>query len=225
VRNDLVLRGGVVTAHYVAPHPRLIDDIDLLTLYPFSEERVRHDVAALLAAEVADDHTIEMVNSEIIWGDTEFPGLRLSAEVDGEPAQIDVGSGDPLVGGPTEILLGPLQVQACRAETLVAWKLHGLYERGPGRWRPKDLHDIDLLSRHANLDQALVARSIPVAFESRGDEMALMERLVTGVFGQSDWSLRKWARFREDSGPEMAPGELNDTVARVSEFLRSLPAI
>lgn len=60
--------------------------------------------------------------------------------------QIDLAVGDPMCVPPRRIAVaGVGDVLACAPETLFGWKLHGLCEFGPGRWRAKDLFDLDLL--------------------------------------------------------------------------------
>jgi hypothetical protein len=107
---------------------------------------------------------------------------------------------------------------ACRPETLLGWKVHGLYDRGPGRWRPKDLFDVWLLARYAPLDPEVLPLALATAFESRGTPLALTRRLIEGTFGASPWSRRKWAAFRRDRGGDV-PEDPAEIVASVAETL------
>ena len=222
-RATLVARGGLVTACYCAPHPRPAEDVDFLAELAFDPDDLERRIRGLLAVPAGDGIGFGPASFEVIWAETEFPGLRATVAVDGaagEPLQIDIGVGDPMIGGPVELELLPgVSARACRAETMVAWKTHGLFERGPGKWRPKDLHDIDLLIRSTELLPELLRPSLRVAFESRGDDLALAERLARGRFGLSRWSRHKWRRFCETRPPGIDPGELADAVARVSAFL------
>jgi hypothetical protein len=185
------------------------------------------------------------MRSEVIWAETAFPGVRAWVQVDtdggersgaGDPTsggaghsrelRIDVGFGDPMDPPPDWIdypagAAGPARVLACRPETLLAWKTHGLFERGKGRWRPKDLFDIYLLAKYAPLDRSLLPRAIRLAFESRGDSIALASKLVAGDFGKSPWSLEKWARFRA-SRPGGVPENVAEVVGFVADTLRPL---
>lgn len=220
-RESFVVRGGVVTAALVAPRPRRIEDLDLLAQVDrFDGVALFGAIAEVLATALDDGVAIGAPTSEVIWAETAFPGLRVRADVEGTPLQVDIGVGDPMHGGPVERALAPgATVWTCRAETMLGWKLHGMFERGPGRWRPKDLHDLDLLLA-LDLDRDLVVPSITLAFTSRGDSVALAERLIAGELGQSDWSRRKWQRYREAGYEGSDPGELPEVVARVSAALR-----
>ncbi len=220
-RDRYVLRGGLVTAALVAPRPRPVDDVDLLArVDAFDGNALVADLRAILATDVGDGVAIGDPSTEVIWEETAFPGIRARVVVGDAPLQIDIGFGDPLCGGPVErAVVDGAPVLACRAETMLGWKLHGMFERGDGRWRAKDLHDLDLLLGIA-LDEPLVRPSIELAFSSRGDELSLVTRLLTGPFGESRSSRRKWRLFREARAGVVDVGELPDVVARVGARLR-----
>lgn len=98
--------------------------------------------------------------------------------------EIDTGFGDPLdpLADWSDYPLDegpPARVLACRPETLFGWKVHGLFERGPGRFRPKDLFDVYLLAAYAPLDSALLPRALRLAFDARGDSLVLTSRRVS----------------------------------------------
>ncbi|MBK6692970.1 MAG: nucleotidyl transferase AbiEii/AbiGii toxin family protein [Myxococcales bacterium] len=158
LRERWILRGGLVTCHHCPSRPAP-EDIDLVGLGRFDEAEARREMRALALAPASSDESVSFHSpvSEIIWGDTPFPGLRTTVEtkVEARPGpriQIDLGFGDPLEPGPEPLVVGGASLLAVRAETMVAWKLHGLVEHGRGRWRAKDLADALLLFREASLD-------------------------------------------------------------------------
>lgn len=222
-RELFVVRGGIVTAHYVSPHPRPSADLDLLAELPFEPDDLGRRLAEVVALALDDGATLVHEREEIIWAETEFPGLRSfwRHHPTEPPLQVDIGWGDPLVDGPLAVELLPgLSLRCCRPETMFAWKVHGLFEHGPGHWRAKDLHDLDLLSRFASLDQDRVTRALVVAFESRGDSLALIDRLLDDELGHSRGSRRKWRRFVRDAPAEVEIDELAQVLARLRSRLR-----
>lgn len=222
-RDVFVLRGGLVTARYCAPHPRAVADVDFLAELPFDRDDLEQRLAAVLDARVDDGLTYDAPRTEVIWEETEFPGLRVQLQVAGEGLQIDIGCGDPMHGGPIDVeIVEGATVRVCRPETMLAWKVHGLFERSGGRWRAKDLHDIDLLIRFADLDDQLIAPSIELAFASRGDELSLARRLLSGEMGGSRSSRRTWRTFRNSLPDGVEPGDLPEVIDRVSTFLRGI---
>jgi Nucleotidyl transferase AbiEii toxin, Type IV TA system len=227
---ELVLRGGMMMRLWAGPVPRPVEDIDFLALFPFDNAATAARLEAVCRIEADDGLRFGALRSEVIWAETAFPGVRAFVEVTLQRAEapfelrIDTGFGDPMdppsawMDHPLEVA-PPARVLACRPETLFAWKVHGLFERGKGRFRPKDLFDVYVLAKHAPLDPALIPRALRLAFDSRGDSLDLTSRLLSGEFGKSPWSLEKWARFR-NSLPEGRPEQLAEVVDSVAAVLR-----
>ncbi len=194
------LRGSVVTAA-LCPGARTPVDVDHL-----ASESATLDLAHLetLARTVAagpdpagssDDLVVE--SAEVIWANTPTPGLRLRVRSNTDELQIDLGVGDPMVVPPRPLLLpdvGP--VRACAPETLFGWKLHGLCEHGRGRWRVKDLVDLDLLSRHASLEPTALRAAVDLAFSSRDLSLdALDDFRRRDTWGCSPGRTRRWRTY------------------------------
>jgi hypothetical protein len=231
---EWILRGGLMMRLWSGPVPRPVEDLDFLAGFPFDHGQTVERLVQVLGIDAGDGLHFGRMHSEVIWAETDFPGVRvlvetaLSGSEELFELRIDTGFGDPmdppaywmdypLEAGP------PLRVLACRPETLFAWKVHGLFERGKGRFRPKDLFDAWLLSRHAPIEPELLPGALRLAFETRGDSLDLMDRLVSGEFGKSPWSLEKWARYRA-SQPEGRPEQLAEVVAAVSQVLEPVVA-
>lgn len=228
----LVLRGGLMMRLWSGPVPRPVEDLDFLARFPFDAADTVRRLESVLRLDAGDGFSFGALRSEVIWAETKFPGVRVFVEtrlpgVEGTfELRIDTGFGDPMEPGPawTEYDVGEggaARVLACRPETLLAWKLHGLFERGKGRFRPKDLFDVYLLTRHAPLETARVPGAMKLAFESRGDSLELMDRLLAGEFGRSPWSNEKWARYRA-SQPEGRPEALSEVVVAVAAALQPI---
>ena len=156
--------------------------------------------------------------------ETAFPGVRAEAEArEGTEAlriQVEIAlRGGPRRRGPRPSRWTTAPGSACRAETLFGWKVHGLYDRGPGQWRPKDLFDLWLLARHAPLDPEVLPRAVRSAFESRDTPLSVTAPPLAGRFATSPWSRRKWASFRRDRGGDV-PEDHTEIVADVAATLR-----
>ena len=221
----LLLRGGVLLGHWCPTRP--VADIDFLSLAGFDVEATRAELAALLAREVGDGVRFGALTAEAIWAETRFPGVRLqaAAEVAGvgaQAVQIDVGFGDPVLA-PVWLQLGDARVLTCPPESLLAWKIHGLFERGPGRWRPKDLHDACLLLRHAPIDHGRLGPALLTAFTHRGDPVALLGRRIRGEIGHSPWSAQKWQRYVDTwPGGAAEVGTRRDLMSELGAALAAL---
>ena len=222
----LLLGGGVLLAHWCPRRP--VADVDFLSLAGFDVEATRAQLAGLLARDAGDGVRFGALAAEAIWAETRFPGVRLQAVVEAEGAaaqqvQIDVGFGDPVVTAPVWMQLGDARVLTCPAESLLAWKVHGLFERGLGRWRPKDLHDACLLLRHAPIAGDVLAQALTTAFTHRGDPVALIGRLIRGEIGHSPWSAQKWQRYVDTwPGGAAEVGALRDLMSELGAALAAL---
>lgn len=102
---------------------------------------------------------------------------------------------------------------ACAGETLFGWKLHGLCEYGPGRWRAKDLYDLDVLWRQGGLELAASRAAVALAFSSRGLALSALDDFRRRPdWGSSRGSVRKWRALR---AAHAAADDLAPTIARV----------
>jgi hypothetical protein len=225
-RASFVLRGGVLTRAWVAPVPRAARDVDYVGVFDYDVADATARLARALATPVADDVALDLtaLRGVPIWAGSPFPGVRatLPAGLD-EPAfelSIDVGFRDPLVPPPVDLELagttGPVAVRAVRPETQLAWKLHGLAEMRAD-WRPKDLHDAQLVVAHCALDDDALARAIAAAFSSRGYPRAA----ATSLLADPRWAT-KTARTRWDREPPLADA-IAALRARLDPVLATLP--
>ncbi len=225
---DLVLRGGMLTRLWVTPEKRVAVDVDFLGLYEFDIEVTRQIFLEILPInDFADSVTFYINSLQIkgIWLETEFPGLRINIDVAlGEyqrNIQIDIGFDDPLVLPPEWVnyptFLGdPVNLQAVRPETMVAWKIHGLVELGPRRWRPKDLYDL-LLYTEIPLDDAQLSSSIAVAFSSRNTPLQdVLEMLVAPDSWNNSKNRSQWRWYQRKAPTQVIPEDFLSVVTAVT---------
>jgi hypothetical protein len=205
--DGFVLRGGLLTRAWIAPRRRPTRDLDFLGDFPFGVAETAARFAPVLTDALDDGIAIDAGSFDArgIWLETAFPGVRLSLRLGlGAPDQeltLDIGFGDPLVPAAEWIDYPPLlpdrpaRVRACRPETQVAWKLHGLAEMGPS-WRPKDLADLWLISGCVALNAAELPPAIEAAFISRGFSVAQ----AAAVLDLPHWGTKtarvRWAPHR-----------------------------
>lgn len=228
-----VLRGSLYTRMLVGANARQAVDVDFLSLGRADLEETALRVGAALANDARDGVTFAFgsLRARTIWAETASPGHRLfvRASVDGveSDVQIDVGFGDPLV--PAGVVfaykspLGIVRIPACRPETLVAWKLHGLVELGRRRHRPKDLYDLALLVKHVRLDQPALIEAVLAAFWSHAMPVSRVVTALEDPFWlETGRAARVWAEFRA-SAPQHATAHPLACFATVAETL--LPAL
>jgi len=191
-RDSFVLRGGLLMDTWI-PVGRAVNDLDLLGLG--SLEEADEAVRALCSAK--GEERFEVVNVEKTWEETVAPGLRY--QIGPETFQLDIATGDPLAIAPTRLTIGTATVLCCAPEIMYGWKIHGLFERGEGRWKARDLYDLYLLQTRLELDPKVLDPALEIAFTSRNTSLAVTNRFFEDAWGQSSGSKKKWAKFRNGS--------------------------
>jgi Nucleotidyl transferase AbiEii toxin, Type IV TA system len=216
----LVLRGSILTRALCGQNARNPQDVDYLLLeQPFNAKTTER--LALEISRIPDSTTDLMLeNAKIIWADTPYPGLRVNLigrvkNFELQTMQVDFACDDPLSILPRMLEIeGVGQVLTCAPETLFAWKLHGLVEFGRGRWKPKDLFDLDLLLSSLEFDQAELLKAIHLAFSSRAMKPTELGDFCTrDSWGCSSRSGRtKWRSFQLKYGQDLNFLETRDRV-------------
>ena len=226
-----VLRGGVLTQMCVGAERRPTRDLDFLGLFPRDLTDTQTRLEEILSLTEPDGIALQLEPfvGEVIWRETDFPGLRfrLDAKVFGQDLslQIDVGFGDPLVPDAGwrdyPCLIGPpVRVLTASWELLVAWKLDGLFDHGAKRWQAKDLYDLHLLTHACSLDRTTLTEAIRVAFETHGNSPGdLLTVLYDPSWWQSAPSCAKWEKFRKAALCDI-PADLPEFAGEVAAKLR-----
>lgn len=205
-----VLRGGLLTRAWLTGHAnRTTRDLDLVGDFAFDRAICRDRFDRALAHALPDCIAIDRrgVRDQIIWGHTEFPGVRFTVAVGlGDEADqevtVDVGFHDPLV--PAAIEDGDATgMRVIRPETQVAWKLHALAEMRAS-FRPKDVADLLAIARHVPLVDRDLAPAIDAAFTSRKFAIADARATLDAAHWATKPSRLRWEPYRKTFG-ELAP--------------------
>ncbi|MBS2015208.1 MAG: nucleotidyl transferase AbiEii/AbiGii toxin family protein [Deltaproteobacteria bacterium] len=216
--SSFVLRGSLLVGAW-SKHARPAADVDHLVLGVSSVDEVRAAVEEILAMPDEGGLPLDRSRSthEIIWAETAQPGLRTTLWLGESTLRIDAGFGDPLTQAPAPLhVLGEGPLFGVRPETMFAWKTHGLFEFGRGRWRAKDLYDLWLLDRDVPMDAAALVDATRVAFESRGTELSAASRfLETSEWGTSRGGRRRWSTFARGATLRVPAPDFVEVTARV----------
>lgn len=223
---ELLFRGSLVTGIWVGRQRRHAQDLDFLARFPFAEDRVVRIMKDGLSQDVGDDADFDVtaMNSNRIFADSPFPGVRLQVPATVSPRQdalqIDVSFGDPLPCDPVATSLqtehDTFEIPAPRPEVGFAWKLHGLVEFDGLSWRAKDLADLWLIQRHCDFDEAVLREAIRMAFESRDGPLWRLDRLAKAQMGRSPRSRREWMSFRQSNPEAQLPADVREAVRSVA---------
>ena len=223
-----VLRGGFLTRAWVSPLPRPARVLELAGDFAFDVEATERHVRAAIAVPGAP--RLALRTARPIWLHTAFPGVHVELAVDGVVVDLDVGFRDPIVPAAVTWTCG---VRALRPETQLATTLRALVERGDA-WRPEDLADAWLIATRVALVDAELPAAITAAFESRGQPVTDVVRLLDDAAADDDgvrsggplrserWATKAaWVRWANLRGLPLAR-VINDLRARLAPVLEAL---
>jgi hypothetical protein len=198
----LLLSGSTLIATLCAD-ARVPQDIDYLVVGVFDRVEMTRTVKEIVA--IPDDVCeLRLIGTEQIFEySDEFPGIRaelLATLRYGQARRlsVDFAFGDPLSTPPRALNIEQVgAVSAVASETLFAWKLHTLIQFGEDEWRPKDLYDMEVLSRQCDLDPDILREAIELAFSSRYSVLEELHAFRT----QPDWGMdtlsqTNWQEFQ-----------------------------
>jgi hypothetical protein len=146
------------------------------------------------------------------------------------PMQIDIGFGDVIVPGPTEVeyptLLDfpPPLLRAYPKETVIAEKLEALTNLGLLNSRMKDYYDLALLSRMYSFEGETLIEAILATFGHRGTSIDAEPIGLTDAFYADPARAIQWRAFVRRSRFAGEPGDLEKLVAEVRRFASPLLA-
>ena len=175
--------------------------------------------AAIEVSRIKEDADYEGVR-------VQFQGTLARARI---PMQLDIGFGDVITPGPTDIdypslLDFPASVlRAYPKETVVAEKLEALTALGLLNSRVKDFYDLALLSRMYPFEGEHLVKAISATFHHRGTTIEAEPIGLTQAYGDDPARAIQWRAFVRRSRFKEDAGELARLVTEIRQF--ALPAL
>jgi predicted nucleotidyltransferase component of viral defense system len=230
-RERFVLKGAMLMTTWFEDPFRPTRDLDLLGFGDPDPQAMLALFREVLAIE-ADDGVVFDVKGlavDLIRGELEYGGLRIrtDAAIAGARVRIivDVGFGDAIEPGATELLLPVLldlpapRLRAYPRETVIAEKFQAIVALGRANSRMKDFYDIWLLSRSYDFEGDALARAIAATFARRKTPIpAEPPYALTRAFADDRAKQQQWASFAEAIGAELPA--LAEIVDDLAGFLR-----
>lgn len=226
-----VLKGALLLTAWRAPQSRPTIDIDLAGTTSNELDHIA-DLIGEVCQVVAEPDGVEFNRASIeasrIKEDADYEGVRVrfhatlaKARI---PMQIDIGFGDVIVPGPTEVeyptLLdfpAPL-LRAYPKEAVIAEKLEALTKLGLLNSRMKDYYDLALLSRMYVFEGENLIEAIVATFARRGTSIEAEPVGLTVAFYADPARAIQWRAFVRRSRFTQELGDLEKLVAEVRRF-------
>ena len=223
VSDAFVLRGGLLTALWIAPKSRPTRDLDFVGDFAFDVEGTRRRFIPALAVELGDDVVFGTeLRASPMWLDSGFPGVKLALRtglgVADHELTVDVGFNDPLVPATVTCAIEGDVVRCVRPETQLAWKLHALAEMTTS-WRPKDLADSYVIAHGVPLVDDDLVPAVAAAFQSRGFSRAS----AVDLFAAEHWPT-KTSRLRWDKHTPPLAEAVTAVRTRLDPIFARLPS-
>ncbi len=235
--DQFILKGALLLTAWRAPQSRPTMDIDLAGR---TSNELHHiaDLVGVVCEVVTEPDGVEFNRGSIevsrIKEDADYEGVRVrfhatlaKARI---PMQIDIGFGDVIVPGPTEVeyptLLdfpAPL-LRAYPKETVIAEKLEALTKLGLLNSRMKDYYDLALLSRMYSFEGENLIAAIVATFRHRGTSVEAEPVGLTDAFYADPARAIQWRAFVRRSRFAGEPGDLEKLVGEVRRFASPLLA-
>lgn len=156
-RDNFVLKGGMLIAHYVGLDNRTTMDIDTtIKNYNLSQKDIIIMIEEIVTIELNDSMVYEIKDIDDIMDEHEYPGIRVKLECKLQntriPLKIDISTGDVIT--PKEINYTyklmfedrSIHILAYNIETVLAEKLETIITRDVANTRIRDFYDVAVLS-------------------------------------------------------------------------------
>ena len=230
------LKGALLLTAWRAPLSRPTMDIDLAGRTNNQLDHIKEVVVAVCEFAVEPDG-IQFNRSSIevsrIKEDADYEGIRVRfhatlarARI---PMQLDIGFGDVITPGPTEIEYPSLLdfpapvLRAYPKETVVAEKLEALTALGLLNSRMKDFYDLALLSRMYPFEGERLAEAIVATFHHRGTTIEAEPIGLTRAYCDDPTRAVQWGAFVRRSRFGDEAGDLARLVDEIRPF--ALPVL
>jgi predicted nucleotidyltransferase component of viral defense system len=230
-RNQLVLKGAILTTTWFSEPHRPTRDVDFLSFGDPDAETIQQRFDDICRVEVIDDGVkfdAKRIKIEEIRKATDYGGLRvhIPASVGGAKviAAVDLGFGDATEPGleevelPVLLDLPPPRLRAYSRETQIAEKFQALIRLGLANTRLKDFFDIWLITRTNTFSGERLTRAIAATFERRQTPLpSEVPDGLTAAFFENPERQDQWNALLETASNR--PGTLASVARDLETFL------
>lgn len=232
-RGDFVLKRAMLLRAWSVSAHRPTRDLDLLGRGERTAARLEGIFADVWRLPVDEDGLVlepGTIRSEEIREAQEYGGMRVTMTVRlGNariPLQVDIGFGDAVSPGVTELAYPTLLdgaaplLLAYPPETVVAEKLQAVVALGMANTRMKDFYDLWVLARRFSFAGGTLAQAVAATFLRRGTPIPAESPVgLAPEFHGDVVKQRQWAAFLDRTGLDAHAPELSREAELLQSFL------
>lgn len=232
-KERFVLKGAMLYAAWLEDPFRTTRDLDLLSFGDREAERLVGIFRDICVQAVEDDglsFDAEHIAAEPIRDDQAYGGVRLrtSARLGTAviPIQIDIGFGDVVTPGPSELEYPVLldqptpKLNAYPRETVAAEKFEAMVTLDLANSRMKDFYDLLAMSRLFTFEGAVLAAAIRATFERRRTPVPREHPpSLTGAFSDDPQKAQQWRSFLAREPLLIDEPDLPTVIREIGDFI------
>lgn len=234
--DKFILKGAMLFQYWTKTAHRSTRDLDLLGNGAPSAPRLAAIFQKVCETSVEEDG-LEFVASSIkgeqIKEADEYQGIRIRGEAKLAnvkiPLQIDIGFGDTITPGPSEIEYPTLldfpapKLLAYNRETVVAEKFQAMVQLGMTNSRIKDFFDVWSLARKFSFDGSALSEAVAATFKRRDTDIPKEPPIAfSEEFSKDSAKNTQWKAFLRKGKLASGEADLQIVVGDIWKFVGPL---
>jgi len=210
-KGNLIFKGGFLLSNVLGLQTRSTVDIDfLLTKIQFSEEKIRNIFSEVLTTDSENEIEFELQEiQEIIKGE-QYGGYRVmiacSLQNIKQYVPLDIATGDVVTPNPIDYRYKSsfgredIMIRAYTIETIVAEKIHTIFNKGFLNSRSKDYYDLYIINhlRKNLIDKDILLQACQNTFRYRDKEFNLekIKRFLQEIRNDENFA-KRWQGYEK----------------------------
>ncbi len=208
-KERFILKGGLLASSLIGVDLRTTMDIDTtVRAIPLNEKDITDIVNNICKIDIDDQVTFEVVSTEVIMDEFDYPGVRLHMlgylDKIRQAVKIDVSTDDVITPAAVEyeykLILEDraIKILTYNTETLLAEKVQTILQRGLANTRMRDYYDIFEISRKVDYSNDILAEAFVATCKKRENSYSKddIDSVINDI--KSDSGLMElWERYRD----------------------------
>ncbi|MGI6644359.1 MAG: nucleotidyl transferase AbiEii/AbiGii toxin family protein [Bacilli bacterium] len=237
-KNNFIFKGGFILSNIIGIRERTTKDIDfIIRNFKLTEEEIKQKLLKIFSSGKDNGVTYEIKGITKILNEDEYGGFRVNilCKLDNlkKTIKIDIATGDLITPNEIEYRYKSLftdeyfEICSYNIETIIAEKIHILYDKSLFNSRMKDFYDIYILF-HLKKDEInfrILKKACENTFKYRNTEFDIDKIIKTTQLIQNEERIRKqWTNYQKQF-PYASAIEFENVIKTVDKVLQEINSI